>query len=98
MQFFIVHELPGRIRFRTTTDFNRSFAVSLADRLDAIPGIEGVRVNPRTGSVLLLYVSVEARNAARAVLASGLECGIKEEARDCVPESEERPSCAPLVR
>lgn len=98
MQFFIVHELPGRIRFRTTTDFNRSFAVSLADRLDAIPGIEGVRVNPRTGSVLLLYVSVEARNAARAVLASGLECGIKEEARDCVPESEERPSCAPLLR
>ncbi len=70
MCFFPVHEIPGRIRLRSASKFGIRMANELADRLDAIPGIEGVCVNPRTGSVLLLYANTAARNAACAILAS----------------------------
>ena len=67
--FVVVHELPGRIRFRSDKPFGRDIALRLAEGLDALPGIEGVRVNPRTGSVLLLYAFPEALGAARRLLA-----------------------------
>ena len=70
MRFFLVHEIPGRMRLRAPFRFGSRMANELADQLDAIPGIEGVRVNPRTGSVLLLYANATARNAACALLAS----------------------------
>ncbi len=70
MRFFLVHEIPGRMRLRAPSRFGSRMANELADQLDAIPGIEGVRVNPRTGSVLLLYANATARNAACALLAS----------------------------
>ena len=54
MLFFIVHDVPGRVRLRARYGFSLRKAQVLADRLDAVGGIEGVRVNPRTGSVLLL--------------------------------------------
>lgn len=69
MRFFLVHEIPGRMRLRAPSRFGSRMANELADQLDAIPGIEGVRVNPRTGSVLLLYANATARNAACALLA-----------------------------
>ena len=97
MDFFIVHELPGRIRLRTPTEFNYGFARNLADRLDAIAGIEGVRINPRTKSVLLLYASVEARNAACRLLASGVEDCAAGQADD-LPEDNDSPSLFPLFR
>lgn len=55
--FFInvVHHIPGRVRFRCARGFGLGTATMLADGLNAFGGVEGVRVNPRTGSVLLLY-------------------------------------------
>ena len=50
--FIIVHELPGRIRFRSSSRISRDAAETLAEKLDAVAGIIGVRVNPRSGSVL----------------------------------------------
>lgn len=61
MLFFIVHDVPGRVRLRARSGFSLRKAQILADRLDAVGGIEGVRVNPRTGSVLLLYANDEAQ-------------------------------------
>lgn len=61
MLFFIVHDVPGRVRLRARYGFSLRKAQVLADRLDAVGGIEGVRVNPRTGSVLLLYANDEAK-------------------------------------
>lgn len=69
MLFFIVHDLPGRVRLRARYGFSLRKAQVLADRLDAVGGIEGVRVNPRTGSVLLLYANDEAKRAAFLLLA-----------------------------
>ena len=63
MLFFIVHDVPGRVRLRARYGFSLRKAQVLADRLDAVGGIEGVRVNPRTGSVLLLYANDEAKRA-----------------------------------
>ncbi len=68
MSFCIVHELPGRLRLRADKPFSYALAVVLAERLDAVPGIEGVRVSPRTGSILLLYATPEARNEACLML------------------------------
>ena len=68
MRFFLVHEIPGRMRLRTQSRFGRTTASALAEELDAIPGIEGVQVNPRTGSVLILYTDSGARTAAFALL------------------------------
>lgn len=72
MSFAIVHEIPGRIRLRSSIAFDIAAAHELADALDAVEGIEGVRVNPVTGSVLLLYTSVAARNAACSLLLAPL--------------------------
>lgn len=69
MLFFIVHDVPGRVRLRARSGFSLRKAQILADRLDAVGGIEGVRVNPRTGSVLLLYANDEAKRAAFLLLA-----------------------------
>ena len=69
MLFFIVHDVPGRVRLRARSGFSLRKAQILADRLNAVGGIEGVRVNPRTGSVLLLYANDEAKRAAFLLLA-----------------------------
>ena len=55
MNVVLVHRIPGRARFRSRTAFGVRTATALADGLDALDGVEGVRVNPRTGSVLLIY-------------------------------------------
>ncbi len=80
MHFFLVHEIPGRMRLRTPSRLGTGMTKSLADRLDAIPGIEGVRINPRTGSVLLLYASVMARDAACNLLGMARDIPAKPEA------------------
>lgn len=49
MLFFIVHDVPGRVRLRARYGFSLRKAQVLADRLDAVGGIEGVRVNPVRG-------------------------------------------------
>ncbi len=55
MEFTVLHHIPGRIRLRSATAFGQETAVFLADALDAVPGVDGVRVNSRTGSVLIMY-------------------------------------------
>ena len=75
LSFYIVHELtylpgehPGRIRLRAGMALTGARAAELARELDKIPGIAGVTVSPRVGSVLLLYENEASRNAALAAL------------------------------
>lgn len=88
MHFFPVHEIPGRIRLRTPSRLNGIMANRLADQLDAIPGIEGVRVNPRTGSVLLLYATPSARDTACTLLSAPLPSPVRSAAE--VPQINDR--------
>ena len=64
MKFILVHRIPGRARLRCGTGFDARAAEVLADGLDALDGVDGVRVNPRTGSVLLLYAEESALERA----------------------------------
>lgn len=70
MPFVIIHEIPGRMRLRSDIGFDFAAARELADKLDAVEGIEGVRVNPVTGSILLLYATMAARDTACLLLTS----------------------------
>ncbi|MBO4312468.1 MAG: heavy metal translocating P-type ATPase, partial [Desulfovibrionaceae bacterium] len=76
MQFVLVHEikaLPGRLRARTLSRLDARQAGALARALSNIEGLEGVKVNPRTGSVLFYYHSLEARQAACRLLVDEAE-------------------------
>ncbi len=68
MRFFFIHRLPGRVRLRVDTPFNAQTATLLADGFERIDGVEGVRINPRLGSVLLLYRREEALSLACSFL------------------------------
>lgn len=68
MNFMLIHRIPGRARLRSDAPFGMRTAETLADRLDALEGVEGVRVNPRTGSVLLLYSDESVFDRASALL------------------------------
>ena len=89
MRFIIVHELETsegvRLRARAGRHFSLPEAEGLADALDTIEGVEGVRVNPLAGSVLLLFLP-EARERVLAALAA---------AADALPdEAPQRARCA----
>lgn len=98
MSFCIVHEIPGRIRLRADKHFSYELAVSLAERLDAVPGIEGVRVSPRTGSVLLLYATGEARDEACRLLLEMEELPVVEILPAVAAPDVDHPSLAPFFR
>ncbi|MCQ2444479.1 MAG: heavy metal translocating P-type ATPase [Mailhella sp.] len=68
MKFLVIHHIPGRIRLVTDRGFSTETAESLADALDRIDGIEGVRINPRRGSVLLAYSDENALAPAARLL------------------------------
>ena len=52
----IVHAIPGRIRLKVIeVRENPILACELQQRLSSLPGVRKVEVNPRTGSVLILY-------------------------------------------
>ena len=84
MNFVLIHRIPGRARLRSRQSFGRRTATALADALEALEGVEGVRVNPRTGSVLLLY-GEEAALERACLFLNGARC----EAEKPVPA----PSC-----
>ena len=90
MRFFIVHELVTsegvRLRARADRHFVLSEAEELADVLDAVEGVEGVRVNPLVGSVLLLF----APDARERVLSALAEAG------DALPDEASQPALAAL--
>lgn len=70
MNLTVAHHIPGRIRWRSAFRFTDAFAVTLADRLQSVAGVEGVRVSPRSGSILVIYSSAAALDAAASLLAS----------------------------
>ena len=98
MQFVLVHRIPGRARLRAGQSFGMKTAVKLADSLEAVAGMEGVRVNPRVGSVLLVYSSEEALLRACELL--GCAEAIRERHVPAVPqpEADEKPSLFPFFR
>ena len=98
---FIVHDVPGRVRLRARYGFSLRKAQVLRTETDAVGGIEGVRVNPRTGSVLLLYANDEAKRAAfllLAVAASEQPSGDVAVCGENLPEPAGRPSWGPFLR
>ena len=92
MRFFIVHELETsegvRLRARADRHFSLSEAEGLADALDAVEGVEGVRVNPLVGSVLLLFLA-EARERVLSALAAAGDA-----LPDEVPQRQQRPAAS----
>ncbi len=69
MKFSVVSHTQGRIRFVSDFPFGSEGAEELADKLDLISGIEGVRINPRTRSILLLYMDKQSLQEAKSVIA-----------------------------
>lgn len=55
MDFRVVSKTRHRARFRSDFKFGFEAAEQLADKIELISGIEGVEVNARTGSVLIVY-------------------------------------------
>ena len=52
----IVHAIPGRVRLKVDeVRENQTLAGELQQRLTSLPGVRKVEINPRTGSVLILY-------------------------------------------
>ncbi|MBQ4616352.1 MAG: heavy metal translocating P-type ATPase [Mailhella sp.] len=97
MKFVLVHRIPGRARLRAEAPFGLRTANSIADSLYGLPGMEGVRVNPRVGSVLLLYSDEAVLETACAVL----NCKEDEHERyvPAVPQPDDgRPSLFPFFR
>lgn len=60
MRFQLIHEVGNRQRWRTTSTMTSVSAELIADDIAAIGGVAGVRVNPRTGSVVVFYDSAAA--------------------------------------
>ena len=69
MRFTLVHEVGNRQRWRTKDVLSDASANLIADDISAIGGIDGVIVNPRTGSVLITWSSLAGRDALAAYLA-----------------------------
>ena len=102
MKFNLIHRIPGRARFRAERNFGLRTANTLADGLYGIEGIEGVRVNPRVGSVLLLYSNEAVLAAACKVLNCVDElCGGEPERyvpAPVQPQADDgRPSISPFI-
>ena len=77
MSFSIVHELQGldgaaagRMRVRASRPLPPVPAAELARNLEELPGISGVHVNPRVGSLLFFYADQESRVSALRLLAA----------------------------
>ena len=97
MEFSIVHQIRGRARLRALHDFGMETAVMLADGLETVPGVEGVRVNPRTGSVLLVYGEESALSRAMDYLGRAVALPGKKQVP--IPQgSDGRPSLFPFFR
>lgn len=62
MQFRLIHEVGNRQRWRTDTPMTRASAELIASDIEAVEGVTGVVVNPRTGSVVVTVDTLEARN------------------------------------
>ena len=79
MRFYIVHELrglatpaSGRMRVRASSPLAPASGAALAGALATLPGIEDVRCNPVTGSLLLFYADDKARTDALNLVRTAL--------------------------
>ena len=70
MIFTLKHAVGNRERWRTRSPITTLSAEVLADEVAAIPGVTGVSVNVRTGSVVLTVDSAEAKPRTAAYFAS----------------------------
>ncbi len=71
MHFTIVHEIQGsvgRLRARSLVTLSRRSAESLQQSLENIQNLQDITINPRSGSVLFYYTTMEARAAALEIL------------------------------
>ncbi len=75
MVFALVHELPGRMRFRASRGLSAREAGRLSAALAAIPGLRETRVCALTGSVLVFSADAAARMAVCRMLGGGLAPG-----------------------
>lgn len=56
MKLAVAHQVPGRIRLKIpSAKGNEDLLTQIKETFTAIPGIEGIDVNPMTGSVVLRY-------------------------------------------
>jgi hypothetical protein len=56
LKFDVAHQVPGRVRMRVpSAKGNPEMLREIAETFAAIPGIEEITVNPRTGSLVLHY-------------------------------------------
>ena len=70
MVFTLVHEVGNRTRWRTDGTMSLASAKLLADELVRVSGVTGLRVNPRTGSVVVTVADWDARGRVAAYFAS----------------------------
>jgi hypothetical protein len=71
-----VHHIPGRLRLKLSgAKGNRHLLDTIRESIQAIPDVTGVEVNPRTGSVLVLYRSREPATFLRDLRERGLNQG-----------------------
>ena len=70
MVFILVHEVGNRTRWKTDGTMSLASAKLLADELEQTPGVTGLRVNPRTGSVVVTVADWDARERVARYFAS----------------------------
>ena len=63
MRFHLIHEVGNRQRWKTASVLTRASAELVADELSTVKGVAGVKINPRTGSVVVFYETAAARAA-----------------------------------
>ncbi len=73
MLFSLIHEVGNRQRWRTRDVLSHASAELIANDLHSLTDVTGVTVNPRTGSVIVTYETVEARARVADYLASLVE-------------------------
>ena len=74
MRFQLIHEVGNRQRWKTREVISSASAQLMAADIAGLAGIQGVSVNPRTGSVIATFESVEGRHQLATYLASLLTC------------------------
>lgn len=73
MRFDLVHETGNRQRWRTRSTVTLASANLIADEVSAIDGIDGVTMNPRTGSLIVTFSKISARKKLASYLVGLIE-------------------------
>lgn len=68
----IISDIPGRLRVRDRQLAEGARAGTIEEQVQAVAGVTGVTVNPRTGSLLVVYTPAAAVVAEIRALLAGL--------------------------